>query len=336
MKRDKYVIEILEGQQMTAGSKAKEDIVRFLVNDGFSKISFQAPKNKLRRLIFGKFYWKKFLKDVKDESIIIYQYPAYSRIMGDYFIEASKKKCITKIMVIHDLDSFRIYKDSPKDIKRELKFCNEFDVVVCHNDTMKKWLLSNGCTSQIISLNIFDYHEVIPVKDNKTEASIVFAGNLSKSEFISKIECKTPINLYGVYPKSHYKDNVMYQGAFDPSDLGNHLNGKYGLVWDGNSTDSCTGMTGEYMRINNPHKTSLYLTMGIPVIIWKEAALADFIVKNKLGIALRNLNHIDKELSKITEEQYLEFKKNSIDISKKLREGYFIKKAVRDALNLLN
>ena len=32
-----------------------------------------------------------------------------------------------------------------------------------------------------------------------------------------------------------------------------------GLVWDGDSCSSCSGVCGEYLKINNPHKISFYL-----------------------------------------------------------------------------
>ena len=50
------------------------------------------------------------------------------------------------------------------------------------------------------------------------------------------------------------------------------MEGSFGLVWDGISVETCAGVYGEYLKVNNPHKTSLYLASGIPVIIWKEAA----------------------------------------------------------------
>ena len=38
----------------------------------------------------------------------------------------------------------------------------------------------------------------------------------------------------------------------------------------------------DYLRINNPHKTSLYLACGIPIITWNKAAIAQY-VRKKLG-----------------------------------------------------
>lgn len=328
----KYVIEVLEGQKLTAGSKAKEDIVRFLLNDNFNKITINGPKSKLAKLMLGKRYWKRILKNIEHNSTVVYQYPAYSRIMGDYFILEARRKKLFTIMVIHDLDSFRAYKNNVKDISRELQFLNQFDVVICHNETMKSWLETSGCHVPLVSLEIFDYYETASIKEIGTDQSIVFAGNLAKSDFISKLACSTPVNLFGVNPQNEYPKNIIYKGAFDPSELANHLIGKYGLVWDGDSIESCTGITGEYMKINNPHKTSLYLTLGIPIIIWREAALAKFIEENQLGIVLDSLSDLDKVLQEIPDDQYLKYKSNSVEMSKKLRDGWFIKESIRKSM----
>lgn len=63
---------------------------------------------------------------------------------------------------------------------------------------------------------------------------------------------------------------MIWHGSFKPEESPEHLQG----VWDGDSVDTCAGNTGAYLRYNNPHKTSLYLACGMPVIVWKEAAIA--------------------------------------------------------------
>ena len=58
------------------------------------------------------------------------------------------------------------------------------------------------------------------------------------------------------------------------------------------------------MRYNNPHKTSLYLSSGIPVITWSQAAIADFIKQHNVGIVIDDLNRIDEVLANVTKDQY--------------------------------
>lgn len=300
------------------------------MNLKLSQYLFQ--KNKIKRLLFGKSSWSKVLNNVREEDLVVYQYPAYSRILGDYFINEASKKKLFKIIVIHDLDSLRIYKDSPKDIEREINFLNNFDVIICHNKSMENWLLKNGCTSSTEILGIFDYFEHLALNTSENWRDVIFAGNLGKSKFLEKLDMQTQFNIYGIEPSEKYPINIDYKGAYKPEELGAFLSGGFGLVWDGESIDTCTGMTGEYMKFNNPHKTSLYLAMGIPVIILKNAALADFVLSNNVGIVVESLSELDKKICEISKEEYKIIKNNAIEMAEKLRTGTFIKSAVTKAV----
>ena len=82
------------------------------------------------------------------------------------------------------------------------------------------------------------------------------------------------------------------------------------------------------MRYNNPHKTSLYLSSGIPVITWSQAAIADFIKQHNVGIVIDDLNRIDEVLANVTKDQYLELKHNAEQLAAKLRDGFYTKTAL--------
>ena len=82
------------------------------------------------------------------------------------------------------------------------------------------------------------------------------------------------------------------------------------------------------MKYNNPHKVSMYLAAGIPVIIWKEAALADFIEKNNLGYTIDSLSELNDIKSKMTDEEYNQKLKNAKNISDKIKNGSFLKNAI--------
>lgn len=107
------------------------------------------------------------------------------------------------------------------------------------------------------------------------------------------------------------------------------MNGDFGLVWDGPESKTCTGVYGDYLKFNNPHKTSLYLASGLPIIIWKEAAMAQFVLKNECGIVIDSLDDIEFKLSKISSASYRKMKMNAEEIGKKLRSGHFTRSALR-------
>ena len=80
--------------------------------------------------------------------------------------------------------------------------------------------------------------------------------------------------------------------------------------------------------MNNPHKASLYLASGFPIIVWSQSALADFVRKNQCGIIVDSLFEIADCLNSIDEEDYQELIKNSKIVGEKLRKGHFLKTAL--------
>ena len=106
------------------------------------------------------------------------------------------------------------------------------------------------------------------------------------------------------------------------------MQGGFGLVWDGDSSDTCSGMYGEYLKINNPHKASLYLASNFPIIVWRQSALADFVRNNNCGILVNSLFEILESLESMSEDEYQELVKNSKRIGEKIRQGYYLKAAL--------
>lgn len=82
-----------------------------------------------------------------------------------------------------------------------------------------------------------------------------------------------------------------------------HIDADFGLVWDGDSLDGCSGEYGQYLKWNSPHKVSFYLRAGLPLIIWKEAAVAPIIEEAGAGITIWSLKELDDKLANLTPEQ---------------------------------
>ncbi len=133
---------------------------------------------------------------------------------------------------------------------------------------------------------------------------------------------------YGVNFEGKTSNDITFNGDLDPEELVNVLQGSFCLVWDGNDITSCTGVYGEYFKINNPHKTLLYIAAGFPVIIWSGAALKDFIVNNGLGIAIDSLEELNEENSNISEYEYKVMCENTQKIGELIRSGHYLKTAV--------
>lgn len=349
-----YYIKMHNGTEETAGPKAPNDIYEFTEELGGKSIGFKVPPNKgdlhrkLWMMTVGMCQWGKVFMKLGKGDVLVYQHPANGTRIANKIIPWIKKiKKAKFIVVIHDLESLRklsyMYNDAIHKIA-DNELLNNFDKIICHNDEMKKYLIDRGISEdKLVSLEIFDYISSLEMKDNYYSNSLAIAGNLfpEKSPYIYKLIEHTfnyQLNLYGPYMDKNIKlgDNIKYFGSFKPDELPGKLEGKFGLVWDGDSLDTCSGNIGNYLRYNNPHKTSLYLSAGIPVIIWKEAAMSNFIEKHKAGILVESLTEIDDVINNISDSDYTELKNNAIQIGMQLRNGYYYKKAVQKCLDNMN
>lgn len=327
MNSKNYVISVYDAHKNDAGSKAKADIDKFLQKNGVNIIykDFNLSTDLLGKLRKIKYKYIDIPNMIKNHTMnnIIIQYPIYSSFLYTSLIKNIRKYTQAKVyLIIHDIESLRLFKTNQDYIKDEIKLLNEVDGIVSHNPKMHQWLIEQGISIPIVDLEIFDYINPQPINDSyDNPTSVCFAGNLKKADFLQKISF--PINVYGPNPKQSYPDCVKYMGQYTPDELPKYLNTAFGLVWDGTSTTKCDGVFGEYMKYNNPHKVSLYLSSGLPVIIWKEAALADFIINNNLGLAVDSLDALPEILSSLSEKEYLKMKNNVINVATDLRSGKY-------------
>ena len=214
------------------------------------------------------------------------------------------------------------------------------DIWIVHNNSMKKFLISKGFpANRIVSLGIFDYliEKSVEVKEDD---GIIIAGNLdvAKSQYIYHLNeiGNVTFNLYGAnYNNINHYNNINYFGTFLPDELISNLKGKYGLVWDGDSLDTCSGLTGEYLKINNPHKLSLYLAVGLPVIIWEKAAEAEFVLKENVGVTVKSLYELPQRLATVSYNDYNIMKNNVRIVGERLRRGEYMMEAIRKAEKII-
>lgn len=340
-----YISEQISIKEYTALTKAREDIETCFKSMKIKKISIYEEivmKNiNLINLIFS--LTRNSIKLGKNDCIF-FQYPYYfkRRYIMLWLNYISKIRKVKLVAVIHDIDCLR-YKESKKRIKREISVLNKFDYVICHNESMKSWLRKHGCSTNIESIGIFDYI-ITNTKDNHNSkmTDVVFAGNLDvkKSGFIYKLidknDIKCTMNLYGPnFSANINNENIRYKGIYSADELIENIEGKFGLIWDGENIDTCNGISGDYTKYNNPHKISMYIAAGIPVICWSKMAISEFVNKNKIGMCIDNLNEIDKIINSINEESYNELLENVKRIQLLLVDGRFTKNVLDKVIKLM-
>lgn len=349
-----YVCEGTPNGEYNASSKARKDVEttldRLTYNKYFINTKNGVRKNKLLKplqfvtYLFNKSIWNKGLNNLKCGDTVIIQYPILNTTLGIEKVIKKHAKRIKIIALIHDMDSLRYLPEVQgkmlfRRVKKEDKeFLNACNYIIAHNDKMKEKLIELGNDEQKIkTLNIFDYVITEDLKEieHKKEEPIIIAGNLSKekAKYLSYLKdiADVEFNLYGIgYTKEEGEENINYKGAFLPEDLLNHLEGSFGLVWDGTSKDTCEGGFGGYLKYNNPHKASMYLAAGIPIIVWKEAAIAKFVLDNNVGIVINKLDDIRSVVDKITDEEYKIMLNNTKKISINLKDGKYLIDAIKN------
>ena len=331
-----YLLSVYDKTEYNAGPKAKRDISKILSEKlNFKNIEFNFILNntitsKINKIKYLNWDIPRKLKNKKIDNIFI-QYPIYSTVVTEKILSLLDSH-VKVYYIIHDLESLRLFKNDANYLVEEINRLNEADGLVSHNSTMTKWLRENGVKTKISNLEIFDYlTENVAPKSSSYEKTLCYAGNLQKSDFL--INKFYPIDVYGPNPKKKYPNTVSYKGVFTPEELPKHLKENFGLIWDGNRIDECNGVYGEYMKYNNPHKVSLYLSSGLPVIIWEKAALAEFVSKHQAGIVVESLAQLQDRLGSLTEEEYLNLRHNAQLVSEKLKKGHYVVEAVSNLIN---
>lgn len=317
-------------EKNNAGPKAKVDVDYFLSKKGFKVIHQHFDIHSKIKKLFYRLITIPRLFNGQHYDELIFQYPTYSSFLMKKMVPKMREHTDKLYFLVHDVESLRIFTNDQKYWEGEKALFNSTDGLIVHDSKMHQWLFEHGITVPMVELGIFDYHNPQPIqKDENYQRSICFAGNLSKSSFLNELSLKrAQLHIYGPYPEKQYLPGVTYKGIYSPDELPKHLTENFGLVWDGSSAQTCDGKYGNYLRYNAPHKTSLYLSTGIPVIIWKQAALAEFVIKHHVGIVVDSLEDIDTIITNMTSEQYSKMKNNAIKLAEELRGGHFCKQAV--------
>lgn len=327
----------------SAATKANVDCKKILLKNGFIdlemtffKSAYLFPFNLAKLCYYLITYFFKIPKG----SLIITQYPllGINKYWRYYASLLKMKECKTGC-IIHDLDSLRDKKGF--DTKSEIEILSGYDVIVSHNPAMSLWLKQNGYTGKLVEIMLFDFLTDFN-GDNKyingRERNIIFAGSLWRCEFLKHVNQldKLKLSLYGPGFSSEIIDpNITWVGSFPIEEIIYKIKGDFGLIWDGVSIDSCTGTLGDYLKYNSPHKLSLYLTAGIPVILPSTAALGSFVREKNIGITINSLRDLNAELGNLSNEQYDVMKRNATSIGASLKKGDFFKEALNTVEKVL-
>ncbi len=248
-------------------------------------------------------------------------------------VSYAKAQGVKVICFIHDLDGVRfqnplmnMFDSSSLDMAYSLISASD-NMNIVLKETFK---LSKSV--KIVNYEYWDY--LVPDFNNHLNDSLIcFAGNLQKSSFLSKIPKELLVYGFNLYGKGLQKNYLgRFMGEYDPETLVTVLDGKFGLVWDGKTSDTCSGNFGKYLRINTSHKFGLYVASSKPVIVWTESPLSQIVEKYKIGFAVSSLKEILPTLSNMNLETYMDYRKNISELKKEVITGNHLKKVIAKAM----
>lgn len=339
-----YILNQKIDKDFNAAGKAMRDVFKVFTENGVKimpGVSKDAPKYmKILDLPILVFY---MLFVLEKGDYCIFSYPENS-LKIKLLKKLAPIKKVNVVCFVNDINSIRDGNFDKPEIKqliqRDMELIGSANIIMAPNNNSKKFLESQGITSEIISVGTWDY--IIEdefgtsnaIHQLGTKWQIAFAGNLNKAPFIEKLDEIEGDNiffkLWGNYDRVIANSGKYeYMGSVSPEELPHYVAGCHiGLVWDGVSVHACEGGLGEYLQYNNSHKCGLYLASGLPVFVWKNAGLADFVTKNQCGFVIESLDEIPGILENLTEAEYEKLLENVRKVSTNVRCGYYLKSAL--------
>ena len=247
-------------------------------------------------------------------------HPLRTAPLAHYALHLLQWKGAKTAAFVHDLDSLRQPGDSSARWSDQ-ELLPGFDRVIIHNDRMADYIAGQGVKAEnLLPLSLFDWRTNEPIPERTLSADVCVAGNLTRkrSRYLHDLpRKKVHWHLCGEGWKGKNKrDDITWHGGKMTA-----LTGSFGLVWAGMSTRVCTGSQGAYMMLASPRAASLYLAQGMPLIVWKWAALADFVRENKLGLVVDAIDDIPAAIAAMTAEEYADMAANARVWGEKLRRG---------------
>lgn len=326
----------------SAGNKAKTDNETTMLEMGFVNVGLpqRVSENGIFIFLYDLVSVVKACCLMCRGDVLLLQYPVKKYF--SFLCRMAHFHGAKVVAIIHDLGSFRRQKLT---VRKEIKRLSNADCIIASNEAMEKWLQGNGLKVPVTALGLFDYRSSAkpsPSHAGEKLPRVVYAGSLTPRKNAFFLSLPSVINgfqphVYGdgdSMPSLKNDPRIVFHGFTPADEFIAHCDGDFGLVWDGDSLDSCTGSFGEYLRYNSPHKASFYLRAGLPVIVWRDAAIAPIIEREGIGITISSLRELAGRLSAITSDDMQAMRQRVAQVADKLSSGGFFREAIKEAYKL--
>lgn len=271
------------------------------------------------------------IASISPGDVVFFQHPTWNQLkFEEGLINRIKAYGGRIVIVVHDVEALMI-ESSRFMLKDVIGIFSSAEVLVVPSYSMKKFLQDNGIRKNMkfAVQEIWDYTADIRVSQMpKFQKEMHFAGSPSKFLFPQYWNYDIPLKVYT--SEQCTGENVQIMGWMEPGSLLLELSkGGFGLVWYGNE------YWHQYMKYNNTIKLSAYLAAGIPVIVPRGISNQYLIEENHLGLIVDTLDEAVEYVRNMGEAEYQEYVQHVRSFSPLIRNGYFIKRFLIDAIQIL-
>lgn len=295
-----------------------------------SKLAFKLLKYPMYDSELDDYHFSndRIIQDVDTNSIIYFQFPIYTTLHIELdLIDKAHQKGIRVVAIVHDINSLRGFKIG---VDEEVALLNKFDLITLPSIAAENILRKQGLiVPTIIQQGPFDFLTQAPEVSSIFSSIVNFAGNISFSKAGFLRDINTPnILVFGSNLDFTLPNNVSYMGKFDNDDLIPKLNSGYGLLWDNDKNNDGKHFKS-YEKYNWQYKLSLYLAAGIVPIADHASNVGKWLIDNKCGITIPNIERLDDAIQSISRQEYDELEIAVKSQQNKVRQGYYTQKLVK-------
>lgn len=270
------------------------------------------------------------------DDVVVLQAPTWNNMLFEEKLmdRLNARVGAKKIVFIHDVIPL-MFQNWIVPLSRYIDLYNRADLIIAPSQAMVDFLRSNGlAVKKVVIQRMWDCVVSVDLARKPQFNKVVnFAGNPNKDSKLAFVKDWKFDNIQLAVTVDNGEwaqgKNIRFLGWFNNDTLlaeSLRNSGGFGLLW------SEVPYWREYMKKNASYKFSTYLAAGIPIIVPSGIAEEETVVRKNLGIVVDSLDEAVERIEQMSEEEYNGMVESVESFSYLLREGYFTKKALTDAV----
>lgn len=266
------------------------------------------------------------LAGLRQGDVVIFQTPTWNTTAFDERLMAKLRAYKIKIVVfIHDVVPL-MFAGNFYLMDRTIAYYNQADVVIAPSQAMLDVLRNHGLTvEKTLIQGMWDHPTQAPQQDAQLKKELHFPGSPERFSFVQSWKHPVQLLLYA-RQEGDFPEQVTHLSYRPDEQLLMEMSaGGFGLVW---MDDHDKG----YQKLYCPYKLGTFLAAGIPVIVQRGIANQAIIEKNGLGLIVDSLEEAVDIISQMDEEVYQEMVTRVRAFNPLLRQGFFTRKLLTDAV----